>query len=78
MDPVCGAYRANIIYISPVCVVPLKRGIVAGERLKNTHATLLHSSYLNEEEERDPPTGAPRHYQQIDESNDRRILLLPW
>ena len=30
----------------PVGVVPLKRGIVAGERLKNTHATLLHSSYF--------------------------------
>ena len=66
------------MYIALQSVITLKRGIVAGERLKNTHATLLHSSYLNEEEERDPPTGAPRHYQQIDESNDRRILLLPW
>ena len=34
---------------------------------KRTRSSYLHSCVLNEEEERAPPSGAPRHYQQIDE-----------
>ena len=57
-------------------VITLKKGIVTGEELeKNPRISFLLSSVLNEEEERDPPTGAPRHYQQIDElPTDRRII----
>ena len=52
-----------------------KKGNSNGRRMRKTHSSSLHSSVLNEEEERDPPTGAPRHYQQIDElPTDRRII----
>jgi hypothetical protein len=53
-----------------------KKGIVTGEEWeRQTRSSFLHSSVLNEKKERDPPTGAPRHYQQIDElPTDRRII----
>lgn len=49
-------------------VITFKMGESSGRRTKKTpHTALLHSSLLSQEEERDPPTGAARHYQQIDE-----------
>ena len=52
----------------------LKKGIVTGEEREKHTRSSFFSSVLNEEEEREPPTGAPRHYQQIDELLNHRYI----